>query len=121
MHMNHFILFCSVLIKIQQLRFHLRPTFAVLFACGDENYYRMGTIKRKSDRSPLRHYTVDSIYGHYDLIEVKDQEPSFLLINNKCLIAQSSKKRHGSIDVSIENEQNQQFILALFAQCATFV
>ncbi len=114
MNMNYLILFCSVLIKIHQLKFRLRPIFIVLLACGDETYYRVGTIKRKSVLSKLRHYTVDSIYGHYDLIEVKDQESSFFLAKDGCLIAQGNKKLHVSIDDNIENEQNRQFILALF-------
>lgn len=113
MDMNHFIVFCSVFLKIRQLRFRLRPIFAVLLTCDNETY-RVGTIKRKSTCSELHHYTVDSIYGHYDLIEVKDQEPLFILTRNECLIAQGSKKLDVSIDVNIKNEQNRQFILALF-------
>jgi len=112
--MNHSILFSSVLIKIQQLKFRLRPSFTVLLACGDKTYYRVGTIKQKSARSELPHYAVDSIYGHFDLIQVEDEESLFFLTENECLIAHSSKKLHVSIDDNIKNEQNRQFILALF-------
>lgn len=114
MKINYFILFCSIAVKIRQLRFRRHPAFTVLFACGNEIYHQVGTIKRKSARSELHHYTVNSIYGHYDLVEVNDQELSFLLTKNEHLIAHSYKSLHITVDVNIENEKYRQFILALF-------
>jgi hypothetical protein len=114
MTMIQFILFCSMSIKTRQLKFHLHPAFAVWSACDSETYYRVGTIKRKSAHSELHHYTIKSIYGHYDLVEVNDQELSFLLTKNEHLIAHSYKSLHITVDVNIENEKYRQFILALF-------
>lgn len=114
MTMIQFILFCSMSIKTRQLKFHLHPAFAVWSACDSETYYRVGTIKRKSAHSELHHYTIKSIYGHYDLVEVNEQEFSLFLTKNEHLIAHCNKNRHVSIDVKIENEEYRQFILALF-------
>ena len=106
--------FCSISIKIQQLKFHLHPAFTVWSACSNSTYCRVGTIKRKSLRSELRHYTIKSIYGHYDLVEVKDQELSFFLTKNEQLIGHCNKNLNVTIDVNIENAKYRQFILALF-------
>jgi hypothetical protein len=80
----------------------------------DKVCYPVAIIKRKFVLSRLRHYTVDSIYGYYHLVEVKGQKPSFLLNNSEGQIAQGSRKLHGSIEVEMENEQNRKFVLALF-------
>ena len=103
------------MVKIQQERFHLHPTYNILSARLDETHRSLAVLKQKSAIFDRR-YKIDSAYGEYELDGLDILAHDFTLTKNARTAAIVNKKFSTESDtysVEIAEDENQAFILAL--------
>uniref|UniRef100_A0A914Y4Z8 Uncharacterized protein n=1 Tax=Panagrolaimus superbus TaxID=310955 RepID=A0A914Y4Z8_9BILA len=102
----------NALIKIRQELFHLMPRFTILSAQDD---HELATVKKKLTLLRPK-FSIDSIYGNYDLQGLDILAHSFMIVKDDRVVASVGKKFFSFTDsygVEIVGDQDHAFIMSL--------